>query len=85
VEDLAIALDEDVARWARDRAAQENVSISHLVGDILRERMVEAAGYESARERYLARAPVALKSSGRYPGREELHDGGDHGALRLLD
>ncbi|HEX8133895.1 MAG TPA: hypothetical protein VF880_10755 [Actinomycetes bacterium] len=30
--------------------------------------------YEDAMRRYLARASTALKDTGRYPSREELHD-----------
>jgi hypothetical protein len=56
------------------------MSVSRLVGELLREHMRAQATYEDAMWRYLARAPVLLKDAGhRYPTREELHD---HAGLR---
>jgi hypothetical protein len=71
---LTIVVEEEVARWARIRAAELDTSVSRLVGDLLRERMLEDGGYEAAKRQHLSEQPVALKRSGRYPSREELHD-----------
>jgi hypothetical protein len=35
---MAITLDEEVARWARVRAAERDTSVSWLVGELLREK-----------------------------------------------
>jgi len=69
-----ITLDEEVARWVRIWAAKHDTSISRLVGELLRQKMLEEEGYEAARKQYLAQKPKALKKSGKYPSRDELHD-----------
>jgi hypothetical protein len=70
---LTITADEDVLRWARVKAAEENTSVARLVGDLLRERMRAERGYEAARRRFLGAKPRVL-SAGPYPTRDELHD-----------
>ncbi|MBM4274972.1 MAG: hypothetical protein FJ134_11015 [Deltaproteobacteria bacterium] len=71
---VTITLDEDVARWARIRAAERDTSLSRLVGELLREKMLEEQTYQAAMEQYLSQPPRMLKKPGaRYPSREELH------------
>jgi hypothetical protein len=75
VKNVTITLDEETAHWARIEAAHRDMSVSRLIGELLREHMRAQAAYENAMRRYLARAPVMLKDAGRrYPAREELHD-----------
>ncbi|HYU16843.1 MAG TPA: hypothetical protein VEL05_12245, partial [Candidatus Acidoferrum sp.] len=45
---VTITLDEDVVRWARIRAAERETSVSRLVGELLREKMLEDQSYEAA-------------------------------------
>jgi hypothetical protein len=72
---VTITLDEETARWARVEAAHRDMSVSRLIGELLREQMRAQGTYEDAMGRYLARASVMLKdASRRYPTREELHD-----------
>ena len=76
MKNVTITLDEQVARWVRIRAAQLGKSVSRLVGDLLRERMVEEDDYQAAMKQTLSQLPRPLKQAGaRYPSREELHDG----------
>jgi plasmid stability protein len=71
---VTITLDEDVARWARIRAAEQETSVSRLVGELLREKMVEDQSYEAAMREYLARPGRALrKARTRYPRRADLY------------
>lgn len=71
---VTITLEEEVARWARIRAAENDTSVSRLVGQMLKEKMFEEERYEEAMQDYLGRAPQELKSqTGRYPSREDLH------------
>ena len=71
---VTITLDEDVARWARIRAAERDTSVSRLVGELLREKMQEEQSYEMARREYLARPATKLrKTATRYPRRADLH------------
>lgn len=75
MKNVTITLDEEVARWARIRAAEQNTSVSRLVGEMLKEKMQEEEAYLLAMEQYLAAKPRALKKAGeRYPRREELHE-----------
>ncbi|HET8701114.1 MAG TPA: hypothetical protein VFL97_05565 [Nitrococcus sp.] len=75
MKNLTIKLDEETLRWARIEAARRGVSVSRLVGEILRERHIREARYEAAMHRFLERGPRPLKrSEERYPGREELYD-----------
>jgi hypothetical protein len=65
-----ITLDEEVTRWARTRAAERNIGISRMVGEMLREKMQEEEAYLLVMEQYLAAGPNALKNAGApYPAR----------------
>ena len=75
MKNVTITLDEKVARWARIRAAEQNTSVSRLVGELLREKMIDEEKYRIAMQQYLSQPPFELKKSGaKYPSREELHD-----------
>ena len=75
MKNVTITLDEETASWARIHAAERNMSVSRLVGEMLRERMQEAREYDEAMRRFLARKPVRLGRAGqRYPNRDEVHD-----------
>ena len=72
---VTITLDEKVARWARVRAADRETSVSRLVGEMLREKMLEEETYEAAMQQYLAALPRKLKKANvKYPQRHELYD-----------
>ena len=71
---VTVTLDEEVARWARVWAARHDTSVSRILGDLLRERMLREEGYEAAMQQYMAVAPRALKTSGGYPTRTEAHE-----------
>lgn len=72
---VTITLEDEVARWARLRAAELNTSVSRLVGQMLGEAMRHERAYERARRAYLAGGAQPLRGRGAsYPRREELHD-----------
>jgi hypothetical protein len=73
MKNVTITLEEEVAQWARVYAAKHNTSVSQLLGQILKEKMAHDDEYESAMNRYLSRRST-IRSKGRYPKREELHD-----------
>lgn len=73
LQNMTITVDEDVARWARVKAATEASSVSRLVGEMLKQRMLKEEGYETAMRRYLAMKPSVI-SSGPYPKRGELYE-----------
>jgi plasmid stability protein len=75
MKNVTITLDEEVARWARIRAAERETSVSRLVGEMLRERMLEEESYQAAMQKYLSQKPRGLKRRGvKYPKREALHE-----------
>ena len=75
MKNVTITLDEKVARWARIRAAEQNTSVSRLVGELLSEKMADEEKYLIAMEQYLSQPPCNLKKAGaKYPSREKLHD-----------
>jgi hypothetical protein len=72
---ITITLEEEVALWAKTRAAARDTSLSRLVGELLREKMAEEKIYRAARQQYLSQPPGKLKSRGaKYPKRQELHE-----------
>lgn len=74
MKNVTITLDEEVARWARIRAAERDTSLSRLVGELLHEKMLDEENYKASMQRYLARSPRPLKKPGEtYPEREELY------------
>ena len=75
MKNVTITLDEEVAHWARIRAAEQDTSVSRLVGEMLREKMTNEQLYHSSMKRYLSRKPCPLSQTGaRYPRREEIHE-----------
>ena len=75
MKNVTITLDEEVARWARIRAAEQNTSVSRLVGEMLKDKMQKEEAYLLAMEQYLAQKPKIMKKTGaHYPSREELHE-----------
>jgi Arc/MetJ family transcription regulator len=74
MKNVTITLDENVARWARIRAAELNTSVSRLVGEMLREKMLDDERYDQAKREYLSQKPQKLRRPGaKYPKREELY------------
>lgn len=71
---MTITVEAEVARWARLKAAREEISISQLVGKMLKESMLQEEGYESAKKRFLSVRPRVLSDGSPYPPRDELHD-----------
>jgi hypothetical protein len=72
-----ITLEESLARWARAEAARKDTSVSRLLADILKARVIDEEQYpramRQAMRQALARKPF-FKSDGRYASRDELHD-----------
>jgi hypothetical protein len=75
MKNVTITLDKEVARWARIRAAEGDTSLSRLVGELLREKMLDENNYQTSMQNYLAQSPRMLKKMrNKYPDREVLHD-----------
>jgi plasmid stability protein len=75
MKNVTITLDERTAAWVRIHAAEHDMSVSRLVGEMLREHMREQRDYDSAMQRFWSKKPVRLKKrSAPYPTRDERHD-----------
>ena len=72
---VTVTLEEEVARWARIRAAELDTSVSRLLGDLLLDMMLREKAYEAAMEQYLACEPLLISERGTaYPSRDSLHE-----------
>lgn len=71
---VTITVKEDVARWARIRAAEQDTSVSRMLGDVLEQMMLEDREYEKALRRYESHRPKTLHPVGRRPSREATHE-----------
>lgn len=77
MKNITIALPENVARWVRVRAAQNELSVSRWLARIIEDQRRREEEYEVAMERFLERARQPRTFDwvdGRKPTREELHD-----------
>ena len=77
VKNVTITLPEDLARWLRVRAAENDRSVSRWIAELLDGMRRREDDYEVAMKRFLARArePRTLEwVGGRRPTREELYD-----------
>ena len=52
LKNMTITVSEDAARWARRKAADENTSVSKLVGRMLEDRMRQTSEYRRAFRRW---------------------------------
>ena len=64
---VTITLDEEVSQWAGIRAAERNIGICRLVGEMLKEKMQEEEAYLLVMEQYLAAGPKVLDTAGASP------------------
>ncbi|MCC6621372.1 MAG: hypothetical protein IT385_08955 [Deltaproteobacteria bacterium] len=72
---ITLTVDDEVALWARVYAARQGRSVSRVLGEILREKMLEEEGYADAMRRFLEAEPAKLKGRAqRYPSRDEIHE-----------
>ena len=75
MKNVTITLDEKVAAWARVRAAERQTSVSRLVGEMLKETMLQEESYHALMQHYLSQSPRLLKEPGsKYPDRDEIHE-----------
>jgi plasmid stability protein len=75
MKNITITLDEETAAWVRVHAAEQNKSVSRVVGEVLQSRMKDRREYQRAMRRYLAKPPFELTGKPeKYPTREDIHD-----------
>ncbi len=75
MKNVTITVEEDVLRWAKIQAARHETSVSRLLGEELRRKMLSEKQYERARRRFQSKAPQPLKpATASYPSRESLYE-----------
>jgi plasmid stability protein len=75
MKNITITLPEDVARWLRVKAAENERSVSKWLAELLESMQRQEDEYEIAMKRYLAMKPRKINWwNGRRPTREELYD-----------
>ena len=75
MKNITITLPDEVARWLRAKAAENERSVSEWLAELLEGLQRQEDEYEVAMKRFLARKPWKMEGvDGRKPTREELHD-----------
>ena len=75
MQNITITVDEQTAQWARVYAARHGTSVSRIVGEMLRERMLREEDYDRAMRSFFSRGAQPLTSEpSPYPKRDELHE-----------
>jgi hypothetical protein len=70
---MTITVSEEAARWARIKAAEENTSVSKLVGRMLEDQMRRNDEYWLAYERVRRMKPIPGFDASKRMTREEAH------------
>ncbi len=74
MKNVTITLDEATAQWARVHAAEQGISLSRMVGEMLAAKMRHDREYDKAMRQWFSFRPVKLKEPGeRFPTREEIY------------
>ena len=74
MKNITITLDAETAAWVRVHAAEQNKSVSRLVGEILQVRMRDRRDYQRAMKRSLSKAPLELTGNiGKPTLRDEIY------------
>ena len=71
---ITITVSEEAARWARLRAAEENTSVSRLVGRLLEEQMRRTDEYSRAFEKLRKIRPIRGFDASKRLSRTDLYE-----------
>jgi hypothetical protein len=71
---VTIRLSEEAASWARRKAAEENTSVSRLVGEMLEREMRLSDDYWKAYERWKSTPILGSGRAADRASREETHE-----------
>ena len=75
MKNITITLPEDVAQWLQIKAAENGLSVSKWLAELLESMQCQEDDYEVAMKRYLEMKPRKINwLHGRRPTREELYD-----------
>ena len=74
LKNITITVSEEAARWARRKAAEEETSVSKLVGRMLEEQMRQGDDYWRAYEKWKRIKPIPGFDAANRMTREEAHE-----------
>lgn len=75
MKNVTITVEDDVVRWAKVWAAQHDTSLSRMLGEELRKKMLTERNYELAMQRFLSKSPSNLNTGGTsYSDRDSLYE-----------
>jgi hypothetical protein len=75
MKNVTITLKEEVLRWAKVTAARQDTSVSRLLGEELRRKMLKEKEYERGKRRFQAHRVTPLKAAEEsYPPRDSLYE-----------
>ena len=74
LKNMTITVSEEAARWARRKAAEENTSVSKLVGRMLEDQMRRNDDYWRAYEQWKKLKPIKGFDASRRLTREEANE-----------
>ena len=74
LKNITITLSENAARWARKKAAKENISVSKLVGRMVEHQMRMSDEYWRAYDRWKNIGPIEGVNAARRLTRDQAHD-----------
>jgi hypothetical protein len=73
LKNMTITVSEEAARWARKKAAEENTSVSKLVGRMLEDQMRRSGEYWAAYEKWKKIKPIPGLDAAHRLTREEAN------------
>src|SRR5438552_17097346 len=73
LKNVTITVNEQAVRWARKKAAEENISLSKLVGRMLEDQMRRSDDYRKAYQKWKRINPIAGIEAAHRLSRDELH------------
>jgi len=71
---VTIKISDEAALWARRKAAEENTSVSRLIGEMLERQMRSTDAYWQAFEHWKSSRPLAGAGAAQRMSREEVHE-----------
>jgi len=71
---VTIRISDEAALWVRRKAAEENTSVSRLVGEMLERQMRLTDDYRRAFERWKWNRPLAASGATQRMSREQVHE-----------
>jgi len=76
MKNVTVTLDDQTVEWARAQAAEQGMSLSRYIGEVLRQQLPKAQAYERAMRSFLSRewTQTLTDPGDRLPSREEIHD-----------